>query len=81
VGIPQEHLQRIFDPYFTTKEMSSIKGTGLGLAVAYSIIKNHDGYIGVESEVGAGTTFHIYLPAYTEEFASTQISGDKGGRS
>ena len=81
VGIPQEHLQRIFDPYFTTKEMSSIKGTGLGLAVAYSIIKNHDGYIGVESEVGAGTTFHIYLPACTEEFASTQISGDKGGRS
>ncbi|MCL4536182.1 MAG: ATP-binding protein [Nitrospirae bacterium] len=81
VGIPQEHLQRIFDPYFTTKEMSSIKGTGLGLAVAYSIIKNHDGYIGVESEAGSGTTFHIYLPACTEEFASTQISGDKGGRS
>jgi PAS domain S-box-containing protein len=81
VGIPQKHLQRIFDPYFTTKEMSSIKGTGLGLAVAYSIIKNHDGYIGVESEAGSGTTFHIYLPACTEEFASTQISGDKGGMS
>jgi PAS domain S-box-containing protein len=80
-GIPQEHIQRIFDPYFTTKEMSSIKGTGLGLAVAYSVIKNHDGYIGVESEAGAGTTFHIYLPACNEEFASTQISGDKGGMS
>lgn len=78
-GIPQEHLQRIFDPYFTTKEMSSTKGTGLGLAVTYSIIKNHDGYIAVESEAGSGTTFHIYLPACTEEFASTQISGNKGG--
>ena len=80
VGITQEHIQRIFDPYFTTKEMSSIKGTGLGLAVVYSIIKNHDGYISVKSKASAGTAFHIYLPACTEEFVSTQISGDKGGK-
>jgi len=57
-GITQEHLQKIFDPYFTTKET----GSGLGLATAFSIIKKHDGYITVESELGAGTTFHIYLP-------------------
>jgi two-component system cell cycle sensor histidine kinase/response regulator CckA len=58
-GIPKEHLGRIFEPYFTTKQ----KGSGLGLATAYSIIRNHDGYITAESELGVGTTFHIYLPA------------------
>ncbi len=58
-GIPAEHLTRIFDPYFTTKE----KGSGLGLATAYSIIKNHGGLVRVQSEVGKGTTFFIYLPA------------------
>jgi two-component system, cell cycle sensor histidine kinase and response regulator CckA len=59
IGILGKYLGRIFDPYFTTKQ----KGTGLGLATTYSIIKNHDGYITVESEPGVGTTFHIYLPA------------------
>ncbi len=59
VGIAEEHLDRIFEPYFTTKQ----KGSGLGLATAYSIIQNHDGHISAESELGAGTTFHIYLPA------------------
>jgi len=62
VGVPQEHLGRIFDPYFTTKK----KGSGLGLATAYSIIKSHDGYITVDSELTVGTTFHIYLPASTK---------------
>ena len=62
VGIPREHLQQIFDPYFTTKQ----KGSGLGLAAAYSVVKKHDGHIAVESEVDAGTTFHIYLPASSE---------------
>jgi PAS domain S-box-containing protein len=59
IGIPNEHLQKIFDPYFTTKQ----KGNGLGLSSTYSIIKNHDGYIAVDSEVGKGSTFHFYLPA------------------
>ncbi len=63
VGIPVEILPKIFDPYFTTKE----KGSGLGLASAYSIIKKHDGHIGVESEAGEGTTFHIYLPRSVKE--------------
>lgn len=58
-GIPQKYLTKIFDPYFTTKE----NGTGLGLATVYSVIKNHDGYVSVESKVGVGTTFSIYLPA------------------
>jgi PAS domain S-box-containing protein len=58
-GISKEHLDKIFDPYFTTKE----KGSGLGLSITYSIIKKHNGCITVESEIGTGTTFHIYLPA------------------
>jgi two-component system, cell cycle sensor histidine kinase and response regulator CckA len=59
VGIPREHLSKIFDPYFTTKQ----KGSGLGLAMAYAIISQHDGHILAESESGKGTTFIIYLPA------------------
>ena len=63
IGIPEGHLQRIFDPYFTTKQ----KGSGLGLATSHSIIMNHEGHIKVESELGVGTTFHVYLPASDEE--------------
>jgi len=59
IGISAGHLSRIFDPYFTTKQ----KGSGLGLAISYSIIKNHHGHISVESELGIGTTFNVYLPA------------------
>ncbi len=57
-GIKEEHVNKIFEPYFTTKK----DGSGLGLATTYSIIKNHGGYIAVESEVEIGTTFFIYLP-------------------
>ncbi|MDD4253756.1 MAG: PAS domain S-box protein [Methanofollis sp.] len=59
VGIQKEHLGRIFDPYFTTKK----HGSGLGLAVALPIIKNHGGWMDVASETGAGTTFSLYLPS------------------
>jgi PAS domain S-box-containing protein len=59
VGIPPSYLKRIFDPYFTTKP----KGTGLGLATTYSIVKNHNGLITVDSEIHFGSTFIIYLPA------------------
>jgi len=59
VGIAEKHLLKIFDPYFTTKQ----EGSGLGLATNYSIIKKHDGHITVESRLGVGTTFHIYLLA------------------
>ncbi|MGD9899350.1 MAG: cache domain-containing protein [Calditrichaceae bacterium] len=59
IGIPMNHLDKIFDPYFTTKQ----QGNGLGLATTHSIIKNHQGYITVKSELGRGTEFIIYLPA------------------
>lgn len=59
LGIPQDCLKRIFDPYFTTKA----KGSGLGLATCYSIVKNHNGLITVESELHCGSTFTVYLPA------------------
>jgi two-component system NtrC family sensor kinase len=60
IGISPENLTRIFDPFFTTKPEGV--GTGLGLSVSYGIIANHHGKIDVESEVGSGTKFIIYLP-------------------
>ncbi|RLB42616.1 MAG: hypothetical protein DRH12_05185 [Deltaproteobacteria bacterium] len=61
IGMDKKTMKRIFDPFFTTKEMT--RGTGLGLASAYGIIKNHDGFFEVESKVGEGSTFSFYLPA------------------
>jgi len=63
VGIPRENLSKIFDPYFTTKEKKERGGIGLGLAICDSIIKYHNGLISVESLVGVGTSFIIYLAA------------------
>jgi len=59
MGVAREHLEKIFDPYFTTKK----KGSGLGLATSYAIIKRHEGHITVDSKQGLGTIFTIYLPA------------------
>jgi signal transduction histidine kinase/ligand-binding sensor domain-containing protein len=60
VGIPPEKIEKIFEPFYTTKEIS--KGTGLGLSIVAGIVKGHKGFITVESMVNRGTTFHIYLP-------------------
>jgi CheY-like chemotaxis protein len=60
IGMDQKTIKRIFDPFFSTKEKT--RGTGLGLASAYGIIKNHGGIINARSEIGSGTTFDIYLP-------------------
>ena len=65
--ISPEELSRIFDPYFTTQRSGSKRGTGLGLAVSHSILKNHEGLITAESEEGTGTAFHVFLPASRTE--------------
>ena len=76
IGIPEEHRKKIFDPYFTTKQ----RGSGLGLATAYSVIRNHGGCIAVESRLGAGTTFHVYIPASIKEIPVPSRTGARGNR-
>lgn len=70
-GIAEEALDNIFDPYFTTKE----EGSGLGLAVTHSIIQNHHGHIEVQSQLGVGTTFCIYLPASVNDTVERRLPG------
>lgn len=62
-GIPPEVIEKIFDPFFTTKEIG--KGTGLGLSTVVSIVRSHGGFLVVDSKVGQGTAFKIYIPAIT----------------
>jgi len=74
LGIPHENLQRIFDPFFTTKA----QGSGLGLATSHSIVRKHDGHIEVESEVGVGSVFHLWLPRARGKDASADEPSSEG---
>ncbi len=75
VGMDKETLERIFEPFYTTKDVS--RGTGLGLASAYGIIKNHNGMIDVASKKGQGTTFTIYLPRTNKDFPEERVPVEK----
>ena len=71
-GMPPELVARVFDPFFTTKEPG--KGTGLGLYIVYSILKSHHGWVKLESEVGKGSRFRLYLPVLQESAAADRVS-------
>jgi PAS domain S-box-containing protein len=76
-GIPPEMRDRIFEPFFTTKAIG--EGTGLGLSTTMAIVRSHGGFIHLESEVGVGTAFDVYLPANTAEAAGEIVAARRAG--
>jgi len=71
-GIAENNIHKIFDPYFSTKQAGADKGQGLGLSICHSIIEKHDGLIKVESKLGKGTTFFVYLPASEKKIVASK---------
>jgi two-component system cell cycle sensor histidine kinase/response regulator CckA len=71
MGIPAENMEKIFEPFYTKKKMGR-SGTGLGLAIVWGTVKDHNGYIDLQTEVGKGTTFMLYFPVTCEELTAQQ---------
>lgn len=78
-GIAEDHLDNIFDPYFSTKEKSTEKGSGLGLSIVHSIVTKHGGTISVRSTVGEGTVFTMYFPAASEDASQLEKNEFENG--
>lgn len=80
VGIPKQNMNKVFEPFFTTKEVG--KGTGLGLAMVYGIVKNHHGRVYIDSEIGKGTSVHLYLPVLVQpqSYQGTEMLMEKNKR-
>jgi two-component system, cell cycle sensor histidine kinase and response regulator CckA len=76
-GIPEKHISKVFDPYFTTKKLAPQNGLGLGLAVCYSVLKKHGGKVEVKSQPGKSTSFFLYLPAKVVQAKEKAIKKDK----
>lgn len=74
IGMDEEALTHIFDPFYTTKTLRG--GTGLGLSIVYGIVTNHGGDVIVDSEVGKGSTFRVYLPVYAANVAAVEVTDD-----
>jgi CheY-like chemotaxis protein len=79
IGIASEHLSKVFDPYFSTKEQGIQKGMGLGLTSVYSIIKKHGGHIQIESSGDTGTTISVYMPAIEHKPLGSKAANTKDG--
>ena len=71
IGMNEKTQEQIFDPFFTTKEKG--KGTGLGLSVVYGVMKEHHGFVNVESDPGKGSTFNLYFPIPQEHAPATVV--------
>jgi two-component system cell cycle sensor histidine kinase/response regulator CckA len=79
-GIPEKEFGNIFAPYYSTKKMGNEKGMGLGLSICHSIIKKHNGDVAVESQMGVGTIFHLYLPAADAESIEKKQEDETAGQ-
>ena len=78
-GIPEDIIYKIFDPFFTTKTPDQSRGSGLGMSVVDSVVKDHKGYLDLESEIGRGTTFYLYFPVCRKEIDNENFEGIIGG--
>ena len=78
-GIPKKIINKIFDPFYTTKSTDKKRGSGLGLSVVNSVVKDHHGYIDIESKVGIGTSIYIYFPITRDSISNEQLHQIQGG--